>query len=88
MFSITFCFDSLQLLMFLLQGTGTNGVLTGGPQLVLASSQGQGLTTFPTVTTQQAATLHQHTSIQQVLHQHVQHSNILHSTSIRQVNVI
>jgi len=66
-------------------GTGTNGVLTGGPQLVLASSQGQGITTFPSVTTQQAATLHQHTSIQQVLHQHVQHSNILHSTSIRQM---
>lgn len=68
------------------QGTGANGVLTGAPQLVIATSQGQGLTTFPTGATQQAATLHQHTSIQQVLHQHVQHSNILHSTSIRQVN--
>jgi len=66
-------------------GTGNNGVLAGGPQIVLASSQGQGITTFPTVTTQQAATLHQHTSFQQVLHQHVQHSNILHSTSIRQM---
>jgi len=70
------------------QGTGNNGVLTGGPQLVLASSQGQGITTFPTVTTQQGTTLHHHTSFQQVLHQHVQHSNILHSTSIRQVNNI
>ncbi|XP_050543090.1 uncharacterized protein LOC126906555 [Daktulosphaira vitifoliae] len=66
-------------------GTGTNGVLSGTPQLVLASSQGQGLSSFPSGSSQQAATLHQHTSIQQVLHQHVQHSNILHSTSIRQM---